>query len=334
MHRILLSLAMVVFAGGLVMGGTGAFFSDEETSTGNVFAAGALDLKVDSEAHYNGMICTEVGDSVIPVYEWHAGPDFQNLDANVPLDHYPQPGTPCEGTWTETDLGPTLKFFNLSDIKPGDEGENTISLHVYDNDAWGRFVIDNVQDLDNDCSEPEEESLLDLCTVLIPEGTASSSGELAENITFHAWLDQGAIPGFQNIQPNGGTTSEDYIDTQEDPTEGDNIWQGTSSEPIIITAGTVDEVGEIHNIWPALQAVRANTPACAATPATGHNNYDLCHGLADDGRMVGSVTYYFGLAWNVPTTVGNEAQSDSLSADLTFEVEQQRNNDNPFQPSI
>jgi hypothetical protein len=48
--------------------------------------------------------------------------------------------------------------------------------------------------------------------------------------------------------------------------------------------------------------------------------------------MVGSTTYYFGLAWSVPDDVGNEAQTDSLNADLTFEVEQHRNNPIPFGP--
>ena len=45
--RILLGLAMIVFAGAVVAGATGAFFSDTETSNGNTFAAGNLDLSVD-----------------------------------------------------------------------------------------------------------------------------------------------------------------------------------------------------------------------------------------------------------------------------------------------
>lgn len=44
----------------LVAGGTGAFFSDTETSTGNVFTAGAVDLKIDhTKAYYNGEPCQE-----------------------------------------------------------------------------------------------------------------------------------------------------------------------------------------------------------------------------------------------------------------------------------
>jgi len=65
--------------------------------------------------------------------------------------------------------------------------------------------------------------------------------------------------------------------------------------------------------------------------ADGHNDYDGCHGIAEDGRMVGSTTYYFGLAWDLDLdTTGNEVQTDTYVADLTFAVEQHRNNPNPF----
>lgn len=58
MKRILLSLSVLVFAGALVAGGTVAFYSDTETSTGNIFVAGAINLLVDhTYASYNGEVC-------------------------------------------------------------------------------------------------------------------------------------------------------------------------------------------------------------------------------------------------------------------------------------
>lgn len=323
--KILLSGAVILAAAAVVVGATFAFFADTETSTANTLAAGELDLKVDSEAHYNGLVCTltEENEPGVEddVYLW-LQPEGEEVPVPAPA-HYNQP---CDGTWEETDLGVENTFFNFTDIKPGDVGENTISLHVYNNDAWGRFVISNVQDLDNTCTEPEEESS-DSCTVEAPEGVTPGSGELAENITFNAWIDDGETPGFQG---------------PEDLTEGDNIQQ--DNEQTIIAAGTVDEAGEIHNIWTGLAAYRAFLDVnnlCEATDADGNgqtdndgtpseDNYLTCQGIADDGRMVGSTTYYFGLAWNVPDSVGNEAQSDSLSANLSFEVEQHRNNEAPF----
>jgi spore coat-associated protein N len=49
MQRILLSLLTVGLAASLAVGATRAYFSDTETSTGNTFTAGTLDLKVDDK---------------------------------------------------------------------------------------------------------------------------------------------------------------------------------------------------------------------------------------------------------------------------------------------
>lgn len=300
--RILGSLALIVFVGAVAVSATGAFFSDTETSTGNTFTAGSLDLKVDSEAHYNGLVCKNVGENE---YRWIPVGGLPGTPEEQALDHYNQP---CKGTWAETDLGPTHKFFDLHDVKPGDEGENTISLHVYNNDAWGRFTVGNVKSLDNSCTEPETEA---------EPGCANDNiGELHQNVEFWAWLDQGTEPGFQ---------CQGVARCEDDPEEGDNIYQ-SETEPVVIQPGTVNLATTSYDIWPALAAVRANTPACIGTPSNGNNAYGMCHGLADDGRMVGSTTYYFGLAWSVPTSVGNEAQTDSLEADLAFQVVQHRNN--------
>jgi len=60
MKKILFSIAGIVAVAALVVTSTGALFSDTETSTGNVFTAGAIDLKVDHKmASYNGQNCVE-----------------------------------------------------------------------------------------------------------------------------------------------------------------------------------------------------------------------------------------------------------------------------------
>ena len=49
MRRIIISLLIMVGAvTAIAFGSTGAFFSDSEISTGNTFAAGAIDLKIDN----------------------------------------------------------------------------------------------------------------------------------------------------------------------------------------------------------------------------------------------------------------------------------------------
>lgn len=58
MKRILGSLAVLVAVGVIVGGATIAFYNDTETSTGNIFTAGSVDLKVDHlRQTYNGVDC-------------------------------------------------------------------------------------------------------------------------------------------------------------------------------------------------------------------------------------------------------------------------------------
>ena len=52
MNRIIKSFGIIVFVGAVVVGATGAFFSDEESSLGNVFAAGSVNLEIDEIQHY------------------------------------------------------------------------------------------------------------------------------------------------------------------------------------------------------------------------------------------------------------------------------------------
>jgi len=143
--KILISLSVIGVVAAIAIGGTIAYFSDTETSTGNTFTAGTLDLKIDSTASYNG-----------------------------------QPVTAA--TWALKDLVPTAdKFFNFSDVKPGDEGENTISLHVYDNDAYVCATIANLISSENGCNEPEIGA--------DPTCTTDSEGDLQDALKFTIWRD-------------------------------------------------------------------------------------------------------------------------------------------------
>ena len=49
MQKILLSLLTVGLVASVAFGATRAYFSDSETSTGNTFAAGTINLKVDDK---------------------------------------------------------------------------------------------------------------------------------------------------------------------------------------------------------------------------------------------------------------------------------------------
>lgn len=271
--KIIVSLSIVAAVAAVAVGATTAFFSDTETSTDNTFTAGAIDLTVDSTQHYNGKECISG--------LWTGG---------VPTAY---PTGACDGTWTATNLGTQHQFFDFSDIKPGDEGENTISLHVNNNDAWLRLVIKDVTDLDVSCTEPEATATATgEDTGGVCGGTGVGSGELREKLLFSVWLDDGATDGFQCAG-----AAECSVDLEE----GDNIKQ--SNEPELISAGTIDPNDTVSSgvseIW------------TLPTP------------------LLGGQTAYFGVAWNLPLATGNEVQTDSMSATMEFQVQQVRNNLNP-----
>ena len=84
--------------------------------------------------------------------------------------------------WAMKDLSPTAdKFFNFPDIKPGDFGCEVVSLHVQKGEAWLCLDFKNLQSKENGINEPE--------SIVDPNGT--STGELADNLQFFGWLDNG-----------------------------------------------------------------------------------------------------------------------------------------------
>lgn len=268
---------MVVFAGAVVMGATGAFFSDTETSTGNVFAAGAIDLQIDNESYV--------------------------MDCNVLFD--------CEGvlilstttSWTLTDLT-VEKFFNFFDLKPGDLGEDTISIHVGSNDAWLCAAANITADDDNSITEPElEDGDLD------PGGVGG--GDLDSALNFAFWVDDG--------------------DNVFEPTEGQN-----GGEPeVIFLEGPLSGLGNAGEI--ALAAPTGDNPFGNEPVPGGKTVYIAkawCFGTLTDtdleqdgsGEARSPLT---GTGFNCDgQAVDNLAQTDSVEGDLTFYAEQARNNPN------
>ncbi len=108
---------------------TFAFITDEESSEGNDFVAGALDLKIDSECHY--WDCEYEQDLL------------KTIDNTIKCPVPP----PCVlkdcgdfGNWDLTNLT-NEKFFNFNNLTIKDHGEDTISYHVDNNEAYGCFSL-------------------------------------------------------------------------------------------------------------------------------------------------------------------------------------------------
>ena len=188
-------IALVAMTAGA---GTLAYFSDTETSTGNSFTAGTLDLKVDWNESYNGEV----------------------IESQSETDN---PGA----------------IFNLSDVKPGDYGEVTISLHVSGNDAYGIMTIIPTSNDDVSSTEPE-----------LDAGDAQENpnniwdGELAQNMNVVIWWDM--------YDEGGSDADNDGI--VEFP--GDNIQDGTefvfydSEAPLVTFERVLDAIPSTETIEP------------------------------------------------------------------------------------
>ena len=155
--RILISGATILVAAALAIGGTFAFFSDTETSTNNVLEAGAIDLKIDNQSYV-----TNPKTGLLTFSDTTSWEDATDLTIE--------------------------KFFNFDDLKPGDVGEDTISIHVDNNDAWLCAAAQITEDDDVDCTDPESESTDPECSAPTP---TPGPGELDSQVNFAFWKDDG-----------------------------------------------------------------------------------------------------------------------------------------------
>lgn len=261
MKKILLSSALILSAfGALTLGGTGAFFSDTEISGGNTFAAGAIDLKIDNESYYNGVVSTST-------------------------------------SWTLTDLT-IQKFFNFPDLKPGDVGEDTISLHVDNNDAYLCANVKLTSNDDNGLVEPE---------ALVDATDGPGNGELASNVNFVWWADDGdnVLESDESVISQGpigalglnGSTTVALADSST------NIW---TDVPGPVPGSQTLYIGKAWCFGtltpdPLLQDGMGTTSPRRPSNSNG--------GILCDGRQL-----------------NNSTQTDSLTADVTFTAVQARHN--------
>lgn len=278
MKKILFSLAVLAVAAGAAVLGTRAFFSDTETSNDNLFAAGAIDLKIDSTAHYAGMVCTDG--------LWVEEPQGSSTRPDLLED-------PCTGTWPEKDLV-NEKFFSYSDLKPGDTGENTISIHVDNNDAWLCADITGMVDADNTITEPEDEARGDTPNDL--EDLTPLTGDLAPELHFLAWSDNGT---------GDGPACNNVYDGGDEQILFSNV-SGPASDVLDGKTYALHDSTTGNGVFPGGETRCIGLQWCYGTLAVDESNTITCDGVSVD----------------------NLSQTDSLTADLAFRVVQARNNEN------
>lgn len=208
--------------------GTTAYFSDEEGFAGNSLTAGELDLKLDYRATYNGgpgrleeiqeyypdFDVVEEGDGVYLLGEVPASDSDAWEDVVREADF-------CHGDIADELVnGDEIPVFTLEDLKPGDYGEVTISLHICDNPAWMFMTGELTANDENTVTEPEAGS--DGESDPATDDPISGNGELADAIETRLWYDENC----NNVYEGSGEEGEvdvtivmDISGSMESPTD-------------------------------------------------------------------------------------------------------------------
>ncbi len=215
--KILTSLAILAVTATAVAGGTMALFHDSRTVAGNKIVAGKFALSLDSQCHYDGLVCGE-----------------NNLwtEESLGSSTYPELiNQPCTCTWSKTSDLAGKMFFNLDDVKPGDNGESTISFHVDNNPAWICADFTNIKNYENCCTAAETSApapgdstgIDNTCDTSVCADNAPASGEglgeLQKYLKFNVWMDNGAGDHACNNIKDGDETY-----TATNVSAADGIW--------------------------------------------------------------------------------------------------------------
>jgi len=179
--------------------GTTAYFSDQETFTNNQLTAGELDLKVDWQQTYNGdpvnAFPDDDGDGVQDTIETRQ--TIAN-DASQPVDS-PSVETAFREQFADVPDDRSGPLIELDDVKPGDEGEVTFSLHLFDNPGYIWIGSSNQSHAEGGFTEPELDDIDEVDSGGTPSG--SQEGDLIDRIEATLWYDDG-----DNQQQDGETT--------------------------------------------------------------------------------------------------------------------------------
>lgn len=264
--RLVKSFLLITLLSLTIIGGSTAFFSDTETSTGNVLGAGTIDLKIDNTSYYNGVLSS--------LTSW----ELADLDDN---------NGPANGKYL---------FFNFEDLKPGDLGADSISLHVTDNNYWACMDMTLTKNDDVSSVEPE----LELDTPDDPNDLFD--GELAQEINMVWWADDGdsVLEDDEDIIAND--TAFNLMNNSlalADSTV--NYWTGTA-EPLLGSSDPNENVYYVAKAW------CFGTLALEPKP---QGDYDVTQGV---GVVCSGVN------------TSNISQTDALSVDVSFRAIQSRNN--------
>lgn len=136
MKKILLSLGTLALVAVAVVGGTGAFFQDTETSAGNIFVAGAIDLRVDHTAQtYNGVDCATCGVTIVSDTSNQVVGTTGGSDP-VALPHAAEEVTFIHPAWTATNDIPDADWIWATDPVTQNDVQNDVTYTFQKKFNW------------------------------------------------------------------------------------------------------------------------------------------------------------------------------------------------------
>ena len=282
MKRIITSLSLIAAVGVFAVGGTIAFFSDTETSTGNTFSVGGIDLDIGHESYFN-----EVASA--------------------------------SSTWNLADLddssGPSgsgqYLYYNISDVMPGDRGAGVVELQVTGSDSYACVVHSLTEDHDNGLTDAEAAA-----------GDATggdNEGELADELMTMNWIETDGDGVYEDneILVVAPTVVSSYLSTASDlvvaisDTSGSDAFGGTP-----LAAGTSYYLGTAvcHGTLAANAAA-----AGSGSPTDPNNNGFTCDGssatnLTQGDNIETTIEFYAEQSQNNDSFLCSSAAS---AADIT-----------------
>lgn len=205
----------------------------------------------------------------------------------------------------------TFLFFDFDDVKPDDFGEDTISLHVETNDAYLCANVTLTSNNENSCTEPEAPPEGEDLTCGDP---GEDEGELAGLVNFIWWADDGdnVLEEDETVINQGNFAGlgvdNSYSIALADSDE--NIWTGVGG-PV-----PGQETQYIGKAWCFGDIAPAALPEDNYNSPIEDNNGNTTPGEPEDGGFTCE-----------GTDLNNISQTDSLTADISFEAVQARHND-------
>ncbi|WP_435117891.1 SipW-dependent-type signal peptide-containing protein [Halolamina sp. C58] len=221
------------------------------------------------------------------------------LDLLVGYYSYWDQGMAGSGSVQGTQDGSGTVSGELTDVKPGDSGLLAFCPVIETNPAYLWLCGDITSNSENGYTEPEPETSEagDINDPGDPEG----AGELAESIS---------------VTVNYCDVADDVGDSFDpgDVTVLTEVWSGSFADLVSSIQNGVPLDGDGEPASGGGFDAPGEQACFAGTDAAEPDNPCLC------------------LDWEVPTSVGNEIQGDSLEFDLEFHAEQCRNNDGTHNP--